>query len=559
MELLIKITDLNLPKRFSNYLKTIFLTPILIFISLNAVFSQEITFSVDTDSIVGKNTEFWKAAGSDHLFYEVNQPSGQALLDRVERTNSHVYFRSHHSFIQDKNHGITRGQDVYAEDENGNPVYDFSNLNRVFGEYVKRGLKPIVEYDYIPDELNLKKTDAPAGNDEGMRMGNTGPNNWEKWSNLMKAATQNFIDTFGEKEVRTWYFEVWNEPDGWPHDEIETFYKMYDVFVDAVTSVDRQLRVGGPAAYHEHFLRPFLEHVVNGTNHVTGEKGSRLDFISYHIYGLSGVWLNKEPHIHPQVQRFSQSVLWVKRLISEFDELKDTPFLLDEWGMSSHYFKSTKKFPELNFRNTRESPLFLVKLVNTLFQIEDTYDFPTDLLLYWGFAGEADRDVFFNGNRELLTAGNIPKTIQTGYELLAKLKKNRLLVQTSDKTNNRFGLLGTKDDSKNLSMILYNYDETDDDLNKQDEVELKIEGMSPNQKYLFEFTKLDKINNNTYQAWVKTGKPESSLGIDLSLMSKAADLSITDTTELVSNENGELILPINLFRHSMTLIEISKL
>ena len=39
-----------------------------------------------------------------------------------------------------------------------------------------------------------------------------GPNNWKKWSDLMKAATQNFIDVFGEEEVRTWYFEVWNEP-----------------------------------------------------------------------------------------------------------------------------------------------------------------------------------------------------------------------------------------------------------------------------------------------------------------------------------------------------------
>ena len=88
-------------------------------------------------------------------------------------------------------------------------------------------------------------------------MKNMGPNNWKKWSDLMKAATQNFIDVFGEEEVRTWYFEVWNEPDGWPMDQLDVFYKMYDVFVDAVTSVNDEFRVGGPACYHEYFLRPF--------------------------------------------------------------------------------------------------------------------------------------------------------------------------------------------------------------------------------------------------------------------------------------------------------------
>ena len=56
---------------------------------------------------------------------------------------------------------------------------------------------------------------------------------------------------------------------------------MYDVFVDAVTSVDSELRVGGPACYHEYFLKPFLNHVVDGTNYVTGKIGTRIDFISY--------------------------------------------------------------------------------------------------------------------------------------------------------------------------------------------------------------------------------------------------------------------------------------
>ena len=68
---------------------------------------------------------------------------------------------------------------------------------------------------------------------------------------------------------------------------------MYDVFVGTVKSVDSEKRVGGPACYHEYFLKSFLNHVTNGINYVTGKKGTQIDFISYHIYGLSGKWLNK--------------------------------------------------------------------------------------------------------------------------------------------------------------------------------------------------------------------------------------------------------------------------
>jgi hypothetical protein len=45
--------------------------------------STTIDFTIDTQTIVGENTEFWKATGSDHLFYHVPRPSGQALLDRM--------------------------------------------------------------------------------------------------------------------------------------------------------------------------------------------------------------------------------------------------------------------------------------------------------------------------------------------------------------------------------------------------------------------------------------------------------------------------------------------
>lgn len=526
---------------------------ILALFVMSGAVAQQPTFEVKTNDILGNNTEFWKAAGSDHLFYHALKPAGQYLLKRMGETNSHHYLRSHHTFNQDTKHGVIRGQNVYSEDENGNPIYDFSNLNKVFKAYVKNGIKPIVEYDYLPKALTRKQVNVSRGNDEGMTMINSGPNDWKKWSDLMKATTQNFIDQFGIQEVRTWYFEVWNEPDGWPEGEWDVFYKMYDVFVDAVTSVDSKLRVGGPACYHEYFLKPFLNHVVNGTNYVTGKKGTRIDFISYHVYGLSGKWLNHEPHIQPQVQRFSQSLLWLKRLISDYPSLKGTPFHLNEWGLSSNYYRTVADYPDLVYRNSISSPLFLFKLVDALYQIGDQYNFPTSLLLYWGFTWEADENEFFVGKRELLTAGNTPKPIQTGFEMLAQLLPKRVNV-VKDKKGGRLGLMATKSTNK-IALLLYNYQESDgENPEGSDNVYIKLTGLKKNLRYTVESIALNDKNNNTYQTWRSMGSPESADGIDLSPLKTAGVLRVTHQFEIKANEKGEGKIDMVVDRSAATLM-----
>ena len=56
---------------------------LLILIISPWIFAQDNSFEVKVDQVIGKNTEFWKAAGSDHLFYHSLKPSGQFLLKRM--------------------------------------------------------------------------------------------------------------------------------------------------------------------------------------------------------------------------------------------------------------------------------------------------------------------------------------------------------------------------------------------------------------------------------------------------------------------------------------------
>ena len=56
------------------------------------------------------------------------------------------------------------------------------------------------------------------------------------------------------------------------------------------------------------------------------------------------------------------------------------------------------------------------------------------MLLYWGFR-EADANEVFTGKRELNDiAGNIPKPVQTGFEMFAQLKESEFKYRVRKRT-----------------------------------------------------------------------------------------------------------------------------
>ena len=59
---------------------------------------SSIAYTIDTQQVVGENTKFWQALGHDFLFQLVPNPVGKNLLDRMQRTKSCTYFRTHYTF-----------------------------------------------------------------------------------------------------------------------------------------------------------------------------------------------------------------------------------------------------------------------------------------------------------------------------------------------------------------------------------------------------------------------------------------------------------------------------
>lgn len=509
-------------------------------------------YDIDVDQPAGKNSRFWAACGLDSLYPLLFTEGGETLLQRMQEKGTCFWMRNHHTLSSLEKDGFSHaGGDVYSEDEEGNPVYHFEKINGIFRKYLEYGIKPVVEMDYLPDLLS--RSVESGGEEEGVYRNRSYPNDWNKWAGLLRAFTQNLADTFGLEEIRTWYFEVWNEADGWPVCDWPQFHRMYDVFADAVLGVDSQLKIGGPGSFRQDFLHDFLEHVANGVNYVTGKRGTRIDFISHHIYGMSGSWLREFPLVAPTVQRFTQELMWISRLLRSYPSLKNVEFHLNEWGVSSHYEKKVTEYPTLEIRNSEYSACFFVKLIDCITQLRLRYGFKVSMLLYWGFCLEDSRGEMFAGTRSLTTAGHIPKPIQTAFEIMAQMGPE-LLEPQGPNPGGPVGCMASRC-GNSIRLLMYCFDEYNQ---HQEEASgtVRIGGLSDG-TYRVREVFLDREHHNTYRKWQECGSPEQPGEEDLRIIAASGELS-WDREAIVQSSGGTLCLEEWLPAQSIRLIVIEK-
>jgi len=516
-------------------------------------------FLVHSSTVEMENRKFWRAIGYDFLFKSTHEPEGQYLLDRGEKHGTIKYLRSHFTFdnhapwADSKVGGNVCGR-VMIIGKDGAVAYDFSHVNETFMEYVKRGMKPIVEFDFFPDGMCYSEEDV--ANDEDFVAAAGMIKDWNLWTDLLSRFMQNLEDVFGKDELRSWYFEVWNEPDGMKGAVLKQFYRMYDVFAHVVKSFDEGYRVGGPACYKLGVMKDFLDHVTEGTNHVTGAIGSPIDFVSFHIYGLSGGWLKHGPQILPQVSRFSGDMLWWQRLMKSYPALTHVEIHLNEWGLCSHGdSKFVAEFPQLEYRNSEYSALFMIKLVDCLKTIEKNYDFATDLMLFWGSSFNALFPRMFMGSRDLTTTGNVPKPIFTGWEMLTRLGAQFLMVD-GPMAGGRHGLLACRNDDGGIQLLAYNFNEIDDELEREDDFGIVLDQLMDGTTYNVNIIRLDQTHHNTYREWQRiSGEPDPGQDVIDKLM-ETAELTHDETTACTV-VNTQLTLSLRIPRHGMALLELA--
>lgn len=167
-------------------------------------------FQVDLTRSVGPcDPATWANIGYDPIYAVTVRPENQPFWEMVRESQAFRYIRCHNAFSDGRpGDPWPYGCRVYSEDVEGNPRYNWQYLDQVLDIWVRAGIKPILETDFMPDAL----AEGPIVCNYSYGAINT-PKDYPKWRDLFYEMVRHCIERYGADEVRTWYFEIWNETD----------------------------------------------------------------------------------------------------------------------------------------------------------------------------------------------------------------------------------------------------------------------------------------------------------------------------------------------------------
>jgi xylan 1,4-beta-xylosidase len=76
------------------------------------------------------------------------------------------------------------------------------------------------------------------------------PKNWTLWGEFITEFAEHLIERYGEEEMLTWNFEMWNEPnlpDVFWYSTQEEYFNFFNTTSHALKRANPGLRIGGPA------------------------------------------------------------------------------------------------------------------------------------------------------------------------------------------------------------------------------------------------------------------------------------------------------------------------
>ena len=135
----------------------------------------------------------------------------------------------------------------------GQPIYDWTIVDRIFDAYLARGVRPYVQIGFMPKALSVKPEPyqhawtPKAKYDEIYTGWAYPPKDYAKWEELVFQWAKHCVEKYGAEEVARWYWQTWNEPNiGYWRGTREEFYKLHDHAIDAVRRALPTAKVGGP-------------------------------------------------------------------------------------------------------------------------------------------------------------------------------------------------------------------------------------------------------------------------------------------------------------------------
>jgi len=384
---------------------------------------------------------------------------------------------------------------VYFEDKSGNPIYNWQYIDKLFDFLLSIKMKPFVELGFMPIAL------ASGSNTIFWWKGNiTPPKDYKKWGDLIRNLALHFKERYGEVEVKTWYFEVWNEPNlrefftGNQND----YFKMYTVAANAIKEASKNFRVGGPATATSAWIPEFISYC--STNKVP------VDFISTHMYGVKAGSVDpdgtKGTVLNPNPNAITGEILRSRQQI----ESSAMP------GLELHYTEWSSSYtPTDPIHDSYHQAAYILN------KIKNAGTAPTSMS-YWVFTDifeeHGPRTTPFHGGFGLLNYQGIKKPAFYSYKFLTYLGETELV-------NNDAASWACKDKKGNVQVLLWDFtfthpgDSVNDqvfykrDLPAKNKGTVKVEVKNvPAGNYTLDVYKVGYRVNDAYSTYFDLGSPK---------------------------------------------------
>ncbi|MBN1117186.1 MAG: glycoside hydrolase [Bacteroidales bacterium] len=513
------------------------------FVTLNSWAQNE------SENVRTINLDFKIEKGGLNNFFNECVGAGRANEGlRADWQQQLTYVKQECGFRYIRFHGLlTDDMGVYKEDRNGNPQYNYMYIDALFDFLLSIDIKPFVELGFMPNAL--------ASGEETIFWwkGNvTPPKDYDKWGALIENLVQHWTDRYGVEEVKSWYFEVWNEPNLTPYfwtSTMEEYFKLYEYSARAVKKVNPAYRIGGPGTAGAAWEPEMIE--------FCNKNNVPIDFVSAHAYGVNQGYLDEYGQagtiLAPQEFAVSGDVLQSRKEISE----SAMP------GLELHYTEWSASYTPADpiHDSYHEASYVLQKLK----QVGDA----AQSMSYWVFTDifeeSAPRFTPFHGGFGMLNTQGINKPVFYAYQFLNKLGNTEL-------ENNDSKSWVCRDEDGNIQILAYDFTYTHpgDSVNNQeyyirdlpakDKGKLKINISNlPAGNYSVEVYKVGYRCNDAYTSYYDLGRPDQLTRLQVEQIKKINNGSPVSAEIIIINQNSEFIKELDIRENDVYFLNIIKL
>ncbi len=420
-------------------------------------------------------------------------------------------------------HGLLSDDMSTLVDEQDKLIYSFFNADQICDFLLSIGMRPFMELSFMPVTLS-------SGSDTvfSYKANVTPPRDYDKWATLIKDLITHWIDRYGIKEIREWFFEVWNEPNlnaFWKGKQSE-YFMLYEYTANTIKAINSNLKVGGPATSGNNWISDFVN--------FCDKNKVPYDFISTHHYPTDDFGKPGDDTIAQLAASKRSALRGEAQKVKE--QAGDKPVYYTEWSTSSNPFDELHDMPY--------AAAFIVKTVIEASGIVEGYS-------YWTFSDIFEENYFssipFHGGFGLANIYGVPKPAYRAFELLHRLGENILQVDGQHPTADVWVV--TNKDS--VQIMITNWALPRHDI-KTEAITVRLGNFGKAKKTYIE--RIDDDHCNARKEWIAMGSPGSLMPAQVATLEKVSTL-VKEPFKL-KNDGTSVVAEVNMPPQSIALITI---